>query len=84
MQQIARFHPAVAAWFELPDGRDATGFLEETADRFRGETFVLTASAPGTPDPSTGIDHGRAAPGSPPATAVRSRVESAHPRGGRS
>ena len=46
--------------------------------------FVLTASAPGTPDPSTGIDHGRAAPGSPPATAVGSRVDAAHPRGGRS
>ncbi|WP_105030288.1 hypothetical protein [Arthrobacter ruber] len=35
----------VAAWFDLPDERDAAGFLEETADRFRGETFVLTASA---------------------------------------
>jgi hypothetical protein len=35
----------VAAWFDLPDGRDAAGFLEETADRFRGETFVLMASA---------------------------------------
>ena len=46
--------------------------------------FVLTASAPGTPDPSTGIDHGRAAPGSPPATAVGSRVDAAYPRGGRS
>ncbi|MDQ0734954.1 hypothetical protein [Arthrobacter agilis] len=35
----------VAAWFDLQDTQDLTDLLEETADRFRGETFVVTASA---------------------------------------
>ncbi len=33
----------VAARFDLPADQDLAAFLEETADRFRGETFVVTA-----------------------------------------
>ncbi|MHA7207804.1 hypothetical protein [Arthrobacter sp. MDT1-65] len=55
----------VAAWFDLgevQDARELAAFLEETADRFRGETFVVTASA----DAVGQALHDHAAPGSAP------------------
>ncbi|MBG6225582.1 hypothetical protein IWX63_002155 [Arthrobacter sp. CAN_A2] len=36
---------SVAARFELADPCDVSAVVEETADRFRGETFVIAAPA---------------------------------------
>ncbi|WP_104179787.1 hypothetical protein [Arthrobacter sp. B0490] len=59
----------VAAWFDLGDGQDApdlAGFLEETADRFRGETFVVTAPAEAVGQAVRRAVGHRAAPGAAP------------------
>lgn len=33
----------IAAWFEAQDPASLAALIEETADRFRGETFAVTA-----------------------------------------